>query len=237
MWLLMNEPDFLASYDPAAFPHLAVAVDVVVLTLREGALHLLTVRRSEQPARGKLALPGTFVGVDEELDAAARRAVRQKAGVDGAVRQFQTFGGVGRDPRMRIISVGYMALLPWAQVDGVGGEDRPLLRLDGDVLRGATGRKQLLAFDHEQIVAAALADLRANLDGSAFGYGLLPAEFTLRELQQAHEAVRNRSLNKPAFRKRLVESGWIEPTGRLDVGGKFRPAELYRVAKEHARDR
>jgi 8-oxo-dGTP diphosphatase len=111
----------------------------------------------------------------------------------------------------------------------------PFLRLDGDTLRGPTGRKQGLAFDHDQIVTAALADLRANLDHSAFSYGLLPEEFTLRELQQAHEAVRNRPLNKPAFRKRLVESGWIEPTGRLDVGGKFRPAELYRVAEEHAR--
>jgi 8-oxo-dGTP diphosphatase len=235
--LVMTERDFLAQYDPAAFTPLAVTADVVLFTVIEGRLSLLLARRSNHPARGRLALPGVFVGALEDLDEAARRACRLKLGVDAPVRQFLSFGRVDRDPRMRIVSIGYMALLPSEQVRPLVDDDRQLATLRDEVWRGPNGRRLALPFDHDQIVAAALADLRAGLDHTGWSYRLLTERFTLRELQQVHEAIRGRPLNKPAFRKRLVESGWIEPTGAMETGRGFRPAELYRLKEEHHADR
>jgi 8-oxo-dGTP diphosphatase len=230
----MTEHDFLTGYDPTAFTPLAVATDVVVFAVVEGQLLLLLVRRTEHPARGRLAMPGTFVQGNEDIDDAARRALRNKVGIDAPVRQFRSFGRVNRDPRMRIVSIGYMALLPADRMNALVADGFELGALRDEVWRGPSGRRLSLAFDHDEIVAAALADLRSNLDHSAWSYGLLEASFSLRELQQVHEAVRGRVLNKPAFRKRLIESGWIEPTGEMEAGKGFRPAELYRVAKERA---
>ena len=229
----MTEPEFLTSYDPAAFTPLAVAADVVVFTVAERHLQLLLVRRGEHPARGRFALPGTFVRADEDLDEAARRALRDKVGVDAAVRQFRSFGRVDRDPCMRIVSIGYTALLPGSRTAALVDEGHQLAPLRDGMWRAPTGRRLALPFDHDEIVAAALADLRAHLDSHAWSYGLLEESFSLRELQQVHEAVRGRPVNKPAFRKRLVESGWIEPTGEMETDKGFRPAELYRLKEEH----
>ncbi len=228
----MTEGDYLASYDAAAFPAMAVAVDVVVLALRDGALHVLLTRRGEHPARGRLALPGVFVGATETLDDAATRAVRAKGGATVPVRQFHTFGAVERDPRMRIVSVGYVAVVAPEALASVLDNDHQLLLVAEDGVRGANGRRQALPFDHGEIIAGALAWLRADLDVSAFSFGLLPEAFTLRALQQVHEAVRGTALNKPAFRKRLLDSGKLLATGERDVGGAYRPAELYRVNGE-----
>ncbi|WP_445191815.1 NUDIX hydrolase [Sphingomonas sp. Tas61C01] len=221
-----------ADYDASAFTPLAVTVDVVVLTVVDGVLTVLLAKRAEQPALGSWALPGVFVRPDEELDAAARRAAQDKAGVAAPVRQFQTFGGVARDPRMRIVSVGYMAAVPGGAAEAAQADGRRFMRVTDGVVRGANNRKLALPFDHAEIIAAAAADLRHNLDHSAFAFGLLPREFSLRELQQVHEAVRGASVNKPAFRKRLLESGWLEPTGRRETDKGFRPAELYTARAE-----
>lgn len=235
----MDDAAFLAAYDPAAFPPLGVAVDVVALTFARGTLEVLLTRRSEQPARGRLALPGTFVGADEELGHAARRALRDKAGLDGPVRQFHAFGAVDRDPRMRIISIGYMALVDADTMEAaclaMPGCER--LTISNGALRSASGRRASLPFDHDAILERALADLRRDLDRDDWAFGLLPKTFSLRELQALHEAIRGETLNKPAFRKRLVESGRLEATGEMETGKGFRPAELYRARRsEHAAD-
>lgn len=235
----MDDAAFLAAYDPAAFPPLAVAVDVVPLTFARGTLEVLLTRRSEQPARGRLALPGAFVGADEELGQAARRALRDKAGLDARVRQFHAFGAVGRDPRMRIISIGYMALVDADTMEAaclaMPGCER--LTISNGVLRSPSGRRASLPFDHDAILERALADLRRDLDRDDWAFGLLPETFSLRELQALHEAIRGETLNKPAFRKRLVESGRLEATGEMETGKGFRPAELYRARRsEHAAD-
>ncbi|RYF00335.1 MAG: NUDIX domain-containing protein, partial [Oxalobacteraceae bacterium] len=208
----MDDATFLASYDPAAFPPLAVAVDVVPLTFHTGALHVLLTKRAEHPARGRLALPGTFVHAQEELGAAAQRALRDKAGLNTPVRQFQAFGAVDRDPRMRIVSIGYMAVVDAgtmmaATASAVASE---LLAVTGDSVRNAAGRRTALPFDHGDILARALSDLRRDLDRDDWAFGLLPNTFSLRELQALHEAIRGQTLNKPAFRKRLIESGRLE---------------------------
>ena len=216
-------------YDPAAFPPLAVAVDIVALAACAQGLHVLTAKRADPPHRGKYALPGVIVQADEALDAAAQRAVATKVGLPAEVRQFGAFGAVGRDPRMRVVSIGYAALVPWRRLEANLGADQQLCRIDGGMVRDRNGRKPSLPFDHDEIVQSAAAYLRGDLDHSLWSFGLLEEEFTLRELQEVHEAVRGRTVNKPAFRKRLLESGKLQATGRFEVGSKFRPAELYRV--------
>ena len=234
----MDDAAFLAAYDPAAFPPLAVAVDVVPLTFSGGALHVLLCRRAEQPARGRLALPGTFLRADEELGVAARRGLTGKAGLAAPVRQFHAFGAVDRDPRMRIVSIGYMAVVDANTMEQAcrttAGCD--CLPISNGVVRTAAGRRASLPFDHDTILARALADLRRDLDRDNWALGLLSQTFTLRELQALHEAIRGETLNKPAFRKRLSESGRIEATGEMETGKGFRPAELYRARGAYEAD-
>jgi len=229
--LVMDDATFLASYDPAAFPPLAVAVDIVPFTFTAGTLHVLLIRRAEPPARGRLALPGTFVRADEALEAAARRALRDKAGLTAPVRQFHAFGAVERDPRMRIVSIGYMAVVDAETMNRAVVDGCELLPVTGSILRTAAGRRAQLPFDHADILSHALADLRRDLDRDDWAFGLLPRTFSLRELQALHEAIRAETLNKPAFRKRLVESGRLEATGEMETGKGFRPAELYRARR------
>jgi 8-oxo-dGTP diphosphatase len=229
----MDDTAFLANYNPTAFPPLAVAVDVVPLTFTAGALHVLLNRRGEAPARSRLALPGTFVRADEDLDAAAQRALRDKAGLDAQVRQFHAFGAIDRDPRMRIVSIGYMAVVEieaMARGSDVAGTCE-LLPVVGGIVRSATGRRTSLPFDHDAILDRALADLRRDLDRDDWAFGLLADSFSLRELQALHEAIRGHTVNKPAFRKRLIESGRLEATGEMETGKGFRPAELYRARR------
>lgn len=227
----MDDAAFLASYDPLAFPPLAVAVDIVALTYSTGQLKLLLHRRPEAPARGRLALAGTFVGVDEALGTAAQRGLRDKAGLLAPVRQFHAFGAVDRDPRMRIVSIGYMAVADAATMAASALPSCELVPIVDGAPRSTSSRRIQLPFDHADILAQALANLQQNLDRDNWAFGLLPPAFSLRELQGLHEAIRGERLNKPAFRKRLIESGRIEPTGEMETGKGFRPAELYRVRR------
>ncbi len=233
---MTDEQVFLDRYDPRAFPAVAVAVDVAALAVIDGALRLLLLRRSDHPAKDRWALPGSLLQPDEDLDACARRTAALKVGVAGlALGQFAAFGEPARDPRLRVVSLGYLGLgLGHALAASGARPDRLLARVriaDGRVtLRDRANRHLSLAFDHDAIALAAIDRLRADLDRTTDSFALLPPEFTLRELQAVHEAVRGTALNKPSFRKRLLDSGRIVAVGRKDVGGPYRPAELYRAA-------
>jgi len=236
----MNEADFLKEYDPSAFQRPSVAVDLVLLGVREGRPAVLLVKRDEHPHAGRWSLPGGFVGIDESLDTAAVRVLREKAGMAHAhLEQLYTFGAVDRDPRMRIVSVAYLALLteqafaaalsampalmpatiqvPWA---GEAGGPVNVLAPESEVLA--------LAFDHADILAMAMLRLRGKLDYSDVAFALLPELFTLRQLQDVHEAILGATLNKPAFRRRQLDKGGLAATGAYEAGAAFRPAELYR---------
>mgnify|MGYP003577182216 CR=1 FL=1 len=214
----MSEP-----YDPAAFPPLAVTVDLVLMTVQDGHLTALLQRRSEEPHRGEWALPGGFVGAAEGLDDAAQRILADKAGLtSGWLEQHYSFGDPGPDPRMRVVTIAYFALLP---------EDRLSAAIAGraDLMLAPLGALPGLAFDHRSIVDHAAERLRGKVDYVPIAFALLPSRFTLRALQQVHEAILGTPLNKPAFRRRMLDTGWIEGTGEREEGGAFRPAELYRV--------
>lgn len=227
----MDEAAFLDSYDPAVFERPSITVDLILASVVDGAPAVLLHRRDEPPFAGRWSLPGGFVGIGESLDDAARRLLSTKARMgDAYLEQLYTFGAVDRDPRMRIVSVAYFALLPadrfeatpslaLARVTASDGE-RARVTIDGAAVP--------LAFDHDAMLDLAIRRLRGKLDWSPIAFALLPERFTLRALQDVHEAILGRPLNKPAFRRRLIDSGRIAATGERETGASFRPAELYR---------
>lgn len=239
----MTEAEFLAAYDPADYERPAVTVDLVLLGLRDGGPAALLRRREQHPDLGRWALPGGFVGPAEDLDAAAARVLREKAGLPGAhLEQLYTFGAVDRDPRMRIITVAYLALLDARALAEALEHEPDLLpagiavpvpdRPDGPVsVMSPKGEPLALAFDHGEILALAVRRLRGKLDYSNVGFALLPEQFTLRQLQDVHEAILGTTLNKSAFRRRMLDTGRLAPTGAREAGTSFRPAELFRVER------
>lgn len=240
-----DEAAFLASYDPTKFDRPSVAVDVVLLTVDEGGLVTLLLPRTEHPFQGAFALPGGFVHMDESLDDAASRVLEAKAGLSGAfLEQLYTFGSPRRDPRTRVISVAYYALVSRARLAAVSAVSGPVWgRVDvpwesetgGPVLvkEITTDRPMVLAFDHAHILGMAIKRIRGKLDYSPIGFQLLPERFTLLDLQRVHEVVLDKPLNKDSFRRRMLTSGQLEATGEHQQGAG-RPAELYRFVRRSA---
>jgi len=229
---------FLSDYDPAAFDRPSVAVDLVLLGVQAGRLSAMLVEREQPPQVGRWALPGGFVGIDESLDAAAARVLRDKAGLaDAHLEQLYTFGAVDRDPRMRVVSVAYLALLTEDAVAVASAKSRiTVAALDGDpVIATRAGEGALpLAFDHATILMRARDRLRGKIDYSDIAFAFLPPAFTLRALQDVHEAVLGTRLNKPAFRRRMldrvVDGRRLVATGTREADASHRPAELFRLA-------
>lgn len=237
---MMDEAAFLESYDPTMFERPSVAVDLILTSVVDGAPAVLLTRRDQHPFLGAWALPGGFVGIGESLDAATQRILAEKARMaDAYVEQLYTFGAVDRDPRTRIISVAYFALLP-ADRFAAALKAAPELALaeltvpwkgeaGGPVeARVGDGDPLDLAFDHGEMLGLAMRRLRGKLDYSGIAFALLPDRFTLRALQDIYEAILDTRLNKPAFRRRMIDRGWLEATGERETGTSFRPAELYR---------
>jgi 8-oxo-dGTP diphosphatase len=228
-----------ANDDPRRFAHPAVTVDLVLMSIVEGVPAALLMRRETPTGQTLWALPGGFVRIDEPLDATARRILRDKARMtDAYIEQLFTFGAVDRDPRMRVITVAYFGLMPAARFAKAlqGGSDLILAEIDvpwsgetgGPVTALGDDGPLALAFDHADILATAILRLRGKLDYSPVGFALLPELFTLRQLQDVHEAILGMKLNKPAFRRRMLDRGWLEATGTRETGSSYRPAELFR---------
>jgi 8-oxo-dGTP diphosphatase len=223
----------LPDYDPSQFPAFAVTVDVVILTMHEGRLCVLLVQRGVEPYEGMWAIPGGFKRPTETLDEAAQRELGEETGVDGAqlLRQFGAYGDPGRDPRMNVVTVAYLAVLP--QVGGiVAGTDAAVAALipAADVLTGRVA----LAFDHDRIVGDAVERVRDDLELRGIATAFLGPTFTLAELRSVYEAVWGVHLDGANFRRSLLaEEGWVIPTGRRaqpgSSGGK--PAELFKAGR------
>ncbi|MES2289473.1 MAG: NUDIX domain-containing protein [Pseudomonadota bacterium] len=236
----MSEHRVLGGYDPSVYERPSVTVDLILMSVVDGAPVVLLLRRDQAPYEGQWALPGGFVGIDESLDDAARRVLEDKVCMaDAYVEQLYTFGAVARDPRMRIISVAYFALLPAERfaaalkaVPGLAFAELtvPWAGETGGPIeaRMAEGNPLVLPFDHGDMVALAILRLRGKLDYSGVAFALLPDCFTLRALQDIYESILDTRLNKPAFRRRMLDRGWLAPTGEREAGTSFRPAELYR---------
>lgn len=215
-----------SGYRPAPADRPALSVDVVIFSLRRSALHVLLIRRAASPFKGKWAIPGGFVEPTESLEEAARRELLEETDLhDVYVEQLYTFGDPKRDPRGRVVTVAYFALVPEdvlasAGDDAAEAEWHPIDRLPD------------LAFDHAEIVGYALQRLRYKLEYTSVGFELLPNEFTLTDLQTAYEIVLGEKLDKRNFRRRILEAEILAETSRYRDGeGQGRPARLYRYKK------
>jgi 8-oxo-dGTP diphosphatase len=245
--MMDEEARFLADYDPSAFERLSVAVDVALISAQDGELHTLLVRRREHPHKDRWALPGGFVRPREAVDAAAARVLADKAALKGVfLEQLYTFGEPDRDPRTRVVSVAYYALVDntrFAEAAAGKGERvlTPRIRVPWQGEAGGVvqvvddrGKALPLAFDHADVLGVAVKRLRGKLDYAPIGFQLLGDTFTLRDLQRVHETVLGRALNKDSFRRRMLASGLLKSTGKAQTGDAHRPAELYRFARRSA---
>jgi 8-oxo-dGTP diphosphatase len=222
-----------AGYDPAEFPAFAVTVDVVILTMSEGRLQVLLVSRGEEPFAGMWAIPGGFKRPTETLDEAAKRELHEETGVDAArlLTQFGAYGDPDRDPRLNVVTIGYLAVL--RDVGSVvAGTDAAVAALVpvGDVLNGTVE----LAFDHLRIVRDAVERVRAELELTGIATAFVGQTFTLAELRAVYEAIWGVQLDAANFRRSIVaEEGWVIPTGHRAQPGPAggRPAELYRAGE------
>jgi 8-oxo-dGTP diphosphatase len=218
---------YLRTYDPRAFPPVAVTVDIVIFTIEQGELSVLLVRRGVPPYRGMWALPGGFVRADEDLEAAAVRELREETEVQAGVHleQLASYGTPGRDPRMRVVSVAYLALVA-DLAPPVAGDDAAEARLWP--VAGLTAGRPTLAFDHGRIITDALERARAKLEYTSLATSLLPEPFTIGDLRRVYEAVWGMSLHSANFRRKVLTTpGFVVPTGELAPTGRGW-SELYK---------
>ncbi len=205
------------------YPRAALTVDCVVFGFDESELKVLLIQRALDPFKGKWALPGGFVHVDETLDDAARRELAEETGLENVfLEQLYTFGTVKRDPRERVVSVAHFALVKLsdykakAATDAAKAEWFPISELPK------------LAFDHADIVVAALSRLQGKVRYQPVGFELLPPKFTLSELQHLYEAILGTELDKRNFRKKVLGFELLVALDETQMSGRHRPAQLFR---------
>ena len=210
---------FQYQYD---YPHPAVSTDIVIFTIQEEQLKVLLIRRLSEPFKDGWALPGGFVGIDEDLEQAALRELQEETGITGVyLEQLYTFGSPDRDPRERVITVSYYSLVPIDRLSVSAGSDaRELGWFDSEALPE-------LAFDHQQIVNKAKQRLTAKLAYSTIALQFMPSKFTLSELQKVYEIIHGGPLDKRNFRKRVQAYDCLQDTGEVRRNGSHRPARLY----------
>jgi 8-oxo-dGTP diphosphatase len=205
------------------YPRAALTVDCVVFGLDEQDLKVLLIRRDKDPFAGRWALPGGFVEMDETLEAAATRELVEETGVENVyLEQLYTFGDVDRDPRERVVSVTYYALV----------------KLSEHGLQAASDAREAgwfpvndpptLAFDHRKILNVAQERLCGKVRYQPLGFELLPEKFTLRQLQQLYETILDRSLDKRNFRKKILRMGLLKELDEVETDVPHRAARLYR---------
>lgn len=199
-----------------------VAADCVVFTIHKHELKLLLIKRKNEPFKARYALPGGFVDIDENLDAAAKRELLEETGVkDILLKQLNAFGDVGRDPRGRVVSVPFIAL--------IDGEDLKLSASTDAELAKWHDAYDLpeLAFDHKKIIDMALSYLRHELLTTNIAFQLMPNKFTLSELQKAYEVILGKALDKRNFRKKILELSMVKELNESKMEGAHRPAKLF----------
>jgi 8-oxo-dGTP diphosphatase len=205
------------------YPRAALTVDCVVFGFDGGELKALLIQRALEPFKGRWALPGGFVRVDETLDAAARRELAEETGLQSVfLEQLYSFGELNRDPRERVVSVAYYALVKLSDHKVVGATDA------ADAKWFPISKLPRLAFDHAEILAVALARLKGKVRYQPIGFELLPPKFTLSELQRLYEAVLETELDKRNFRKKVSALGLLVALKETRMAGRHRPAQLFR---------
>lgn len=244
----LTEQEFLERYDKDRYEKPAVTVDMLIFTInkeKDYALELLLIERGGHPFLGKWAIPGGFVKMDESLEMAAERELKEETGLsDIYMEQLYSFGDVGRDPRMRVISVAYMALVPKEKLKPVAGDDAAKVRWfevhqeekSGEIIfesddisntNRLTGAD--LAFDHEKVIKTALERLKNKVEYTDIAFELVGEKFTLTQLQMVFEAILGKKLHKPNFRRSIANR--VEKTDEIETKSSNRPSILYTKKK------
>lgn len=235
-----------AMHTQLAGDHLYVAVDILILTVRSGRLNLLLSRRANTPYEERWALPGRFIGQDESAETTVEHLLEEMLPIRQAyMEQLYTFTDVNRDPRGRVISVAYMVIVPWSQLEALmDWMDLPFLCYEvsmdsgGLTLTDESGGMLIpgdLAFDHGRIIEAGIRRLRGKIDYTDIGFRFLedPEAFSLSELQTVFEAVLGESVDSSNFRRgilaRYEKTGRLTQTDQAEKKGRGRPAALYRM--------
>lgn len=204
-----------------------MTVDVVIFALVGEDLRVLLIKRKYDPFAGVWAIPGGFVMPDESLEKAAVRELAEETGVtDVYIEQLYTFGDPGRDPRARVITVAYFALVPYNAIRHRPGTDA------AETQWFSVFDLPPLAFDHREILEYALTRLRYKLEYTSVGFQLLPDVFTLTDLQKAYETILGEQLDKRNFRRKILASGILQETGKKKRDGEGRPAMLYHYRQD-----
>jgi 8-oxo-dGTP diphosphatase len=220
-----------------AYRRPALTADAVLFTIRADRLHVLLVRRANEPSAGAWALPGGYTDMSESLEETVSRELREETGIrDIWMEQLYTFdrperrdaqGRVvvqGRDPRGRTVSVAFYALVPHA-ADPQGGDDAT------DAAWHPVDGLPELAFDHAEVIEYAVWRLRNKIEYSSIGFHFLPDTFTLPQLQRVYEAVLGQPIDRRNFRKKVLQAAVLEPTGSQTRSARGRPATLYRFTR------
>jgi len=205
-----------------AYPHPAVTTDIVIFSIRKDELNVLLIKRDIAPFKGKWALPGGFVRLDESLEQCATRELAEETGVKNVyLEQLYSFGAPKRDPRERVITVAYFALIPSGKIDLKPTTDA------ADAQWFPVSDLPALSFDHDQILDVARERLTAKLDYSNIVFQFLPKEFTLSQVQSIYEIIQGTEIDKRNFRKWLDSHFTLKDTGKMQRGGAHRPAKLF----------
>lgn len=210
------------------YPIFSVTVDVVCLTVRDDTFQVLLVERGEDPFAGLLALPGGFVGIDEDLATAAHRELKEETGIEAPrfLDQLRTYGAPGRDPRGRTVTVAHLAIAPDLG-EAVGGSDAAAA--DWHAVAPLLADPQALAFDHAEILVDAVERARSRLEWTPLAVDFVAREFTIAELRRVYEVIWDLDLDPANFHRKVTRArGFVEETGRITDGGRGRPAQLYR---------
>jgi len=211
------------------FPRPSVTTDIVVFSIRDGVLQVLLIERNLEPFKGAWAIPGGFVQMDEDLLDGALRELEEETGLARIpIRQLRAYGAPGRDPRGRVITIAFIALVPSDDLIARGGSDAQ------DAKWFPVEDLPPLAFDHAQILADGRAQLAKEVtasthDSALVAFDFLPSKFTLSQAQEVFETLRGETMDKRNFRKWLTNEWSIEDTGEKSSGGRHRPAALFRL--------
>jgi ADP-ribose pyrophosphatase YjhB (NUDIX family) len=209
-------------------PKAKLAVDNCIFTVLEGKLHVLLIQMRKKAFEGMWALPGGLIDEGEGLRGAAARILLEQTGVEKVyLEQLYTFDGSERDPYGRVVSVAYYSLIP-----PVGLDLRTTPKYEAVRFWDCHDRPPRLAYDHDEILTRALERLQSKVQYTNIMWSLLPETFTLRQLQVAYETVLNRTLDKRNFRRKILSLGLVTPSGEKSIGGRHRPAMLYRFSSQ-----
>lgn len=209
------------------YPHPAVATDSVVFGYDGRNLHVLLIERGNEPYKGSWALPGGFLEMDETVEECARRELEEETNLkDIYLEQFHVFSAVGRDPRERVLSVSFLALVRKSDYNVIAGDDAA--KAGWFNIENLPG----LAFDHREIIGTAKERLRQMLRYKPVAFRLLDRKFIMSELQRLYEVINGTGYDRRNFQKKMMATGLLDDEGPCDIPMQCRPPQMFSFNEE-----